>query len=142
MLTRFPFLAHTGLSWGCFFLFRFQCRFFFALGRVQDGFGGQHGPNWVPIWSQVGHFLGHFWEYFNYVNLRQLHYIMSTKVDSALSNFKVDQKKEKGIYHRRAGKLREIALARPAQLQRTRQRMRVVRGMAKTRKLRVNGDSK
>ena len=27
-----------------------------ALGRVQDDFGAQHGPNLNPCWSHVGNF--------------------------------------------------------------------------------------
>ena len=34
---------------------------FFALGRVQDDFGTQHGPNLDQIWSHVGPFFWHFW---------------------------------------------------------------------------------
>ena len=61
MLTRFPLIAHTGLCWGCFFLSCFLCRFFLALGRVQDGSGAQHGLNLGSFWSHDGHLLDHFW---------------------------------------------------------------------------------
>ena len=50
----------------------FRCRFFFALGRVQDDFGAQHGPNLSPCWSHVDHFLVHFWVFFWHLNLRSL----------------------------------------------------------------------
>ena len=53
-----------------FLLCRFRWRFLFALGRLQDGFGAQHGPNLNPCWSHVGHFLGHFWVSFWHLNLR------------------------------------------------------------------------
>ena len=58
MLTRFPFLAHTGLSWGCFFLSCFRCRFLFALGRVWSPTWPQLGPILEPCWPLFGTFLG------------------------------------------------------------------------------------
>ena len=46
----------------CIHRFMFLDVFFgVALGRVQDDFGAQHGPNLSPCWSHVDHFLGHFW---------------------------------------------------------------------------------
>ena len=58
MLTRFPFLAHTGLSWGCFFRCCFRCRFLFALGRVWSPTWPQLGPILEPCWALFGPFLG------------------------------------------------------------------------------------
>ena len=43
-----------------------------ALGRVQDDFGAQHGPNLSPCWSHVYHFLVHIWVFFWHLNLRSL----------------------------------------------------------------------
>ena len=59
-----------GLFFSVLFLSCFRCRFLFALGRVQDGFGAQHGPNLGPFWSHVGHFLGPFWVLLWHLHLR------------------------------------------------------------------------
>ena len=42
----------------------FSHRLGFALGRVHDGFGAQHGPNLGRFWSHVGAILDNFWVFF------------------------------------------------------------------------------
>ena len=48
----------------------FSHRLGFALGRVHDGFGAQHGPNLGRFWSHVGAILAHFWVLLWLLNLR------------------------------------------------------------------------
>ena len=50
----------------------FSHRLGFALGRVHDGFGAQHGPNLGRFWNHVGAILDHFWVLFWLLNLRPL----------------------------------------------------------------------
>ena len=50
----------------------FSHRLGFALGRLHDGFGAQHGPNLGRFWNHVGTILDHFWVLFWLLNLRPL----------------------------------------------------------------------
>ena len=50
----------------------FSHRLGFALGRVHDGFGAQHGPNLGRFWSHVGAIMDHFWVLLWLLNLRPL----------------------------------------------------------------------
>ena len=62
----------SGPIFGVFFRCRFRCRFFSAIGRLQDGSGGQHGPNLGRFWSHVGAILEHLWVLFCSLHLRYI----------------------------------------------------------------------
>ena len=69
----FRIYNESALPVPCIHRFLFLDVFFgVALGRVQDDFGAQHGPNLSPCWSHVDHFLVHFWVFFWHLNLRSL----------------------------------------------------------------------
>ena len=48
----------------------FSVSFFFALGRAQDDFGTQHGPNLGSFWDHLGELFGHIWVLLWHPNLR------------------------------------------------------------------------
>ena len=69
---------------------RVGCRFLCALGRAQDGFRGQHGPNLGRFWNHVGAILKHFWVLFWLLNLRPFSDPILKDFWSILSSFWLD----------------------------------------------------
>ena len=53
-----------------FFRSGLGCRFFFALGRLQEGSGAQDGAKLGRFWSHVGAILEHLWVLLWLLNLR------------------------------------------------------------------------